>query len=220
MTQTVQKTVIYTVLIIWAFVCLFPIYWTASTAFKEAKDIYNQFGGALGGPVLRNKAFFFGAYQGRLENQTPPTANPLGCRTPAIPWAAVTPRWASPACNGGRQVDRRASVREQPRRGLAVSARVALNFLAATCRPRPIRAAGCSTASRTTTPSTGAGPSRLHNQPAATLFARYFFAGTRTRPPDGKNVLTLSRPARTTGRTRSNSATTGSCRPRPSTRCT
>jgi multiple sugar transport system permease protein len=41
MTQTVQKTVIYTVLIIWAFVCLFPIYWTASTAFKEAKDIYD-----------------------------------------------------------------------------------------------------------------------------------------------------------------------------------
>ncbi len=41
MTQTVQKTVVYAVLIIWAFVCLFPIYWTASTAFKEAKDIYD-----------------------------------------------------------------------------------------------------------------------------------------------------------------------------------
>jgi multiple sugar transport system permease protein len=41
MTQTVQKTVVYAVLVIWAFVCLFPIYWTASTAFKEAKDIYD-----------------------------------------------------------------------------------------------------------------------------------------------------------------------------------
>jgi multiple sugar transport system permease protein len=41
MTQPVQKMVVYAVLIFWAFVCLFPIYWTASTAFKEAKDIYD-----------------------------------------------------------------------------------------------------------------------------------------------------------------------------------
>ncbi len=40
MTQALQKTVIYAVLIAWAFVCLFPIYWTVTTAFKEAKDIY------------------------------------------------------------------------------------------------------------------------------------------------------------------------------------
>ena len=40
MLQALQKTAVYSVLIIWAFVCLFPIYWTASTAFKEAKDIY------------------------------------------------------------------------------------------------------------------------------------------------------------------------------------
>jgi multiple sugar transport system permease protein len=39
--QALQKTVVYAVLIVWAFVCLFPIYWTASTAFKEAKDIYD-----------------------------------------------------------------------------------------------------------------------------------------------------------------------------------
>jgi multiple sugar transport system permease protein len=38
--QILRKTVIYAVLIAWSFVCLFPIYWTASTAFKEAKDIY------------------------------------------------------------------------------------------------------------------------------------------------------------------------------------
>jgi multiple sugar transport system permease protein len=39
--QTLQKTVTYAILIIWAFVCLFPIFWVASTAFKEAKDIYD-----------------------------------------------------------------------------------------------------------------------------------------------------------------------------------
>jgi multiple sugar transport system permease protein len=38
--QALQKTVVYGVLIIWAFVCLFPIFWTVTTAFKETKDIY------------------------------------------------------------------------------------------------------------------------------------------------------------------------------------
>ncbi len=46
---------------------------------------YNQFGGTLGGPVRRNKAFFFGAYQGResrsdsvRSNAFPPTAAERG----------------------------------------------------------------------------------------------------------------------------------------------
>ena len=40
MNQALQKTVVYGVLIIWAFVCLCPIFWTVTTAFKETKDIY------------------------------------------------------------------------------------------------------------------------------------------------------------------------------------
>ena len=40
MNQALQKTVVYAVLIVWAFVCLFPILWTVTTAFKETKDIY------------------------------------------------------------------------------------------------------------------------------------------------------------------------------------
>jgi Carboxypeptidase regulatory-like domain/TonB dependent receptor/TonB-dependent Receptor Plug Domain len=37
--------------------------------FAPAKPVgtFNQFGGTLGGPVLRNKAFFFGAYEGYRE---------------------------------------------------------------------------------------------------------------------------------------------------------
>jgi multiple sugar transport system permease protein len=38
--QALQKTVVYAVLVLWAFVCLFPIFWTVTTAFKETKDIY------------------------------------------------------------------------------------------------------------------------------------------------------------------------------------
>ncbi|MDF2759778.1 MAG: carbohydrate transporter rane protein 2, family [Thermomicrobiales bacterium] len=41
MTHALQKTLIYAVLTVWTFVCLFPIYWTVTTAFKEAKDIFD-----------------------------------------------------------------------------------------------------------------------------------------------------------------------------------
>ncbi|MCB1488880.1 MAG: carbohydrate ABC transporter permease, partial [Bauldia sp.] len=35
----VTRILIYGVLILWAFICLFPIYWTFTTAFKEAPDV-------------------------------------------------------------------------------------------------------------------------------------------------------------------------------------
>ena len=37
-------------------------------ATSKAPDRANQFGGSLGGPIIRNKAFFFGDYQGLLLN--------------------------------------------------------------------------------------------------------------------------------------------------------
>jgi len=66
----------------------------------------NQFGATLGGPIMKNKLFFFGAFQGTIIRQDPanlqafvPTASML-----AGDWTAFT----SPACNAGRQITLRA----------------------------------------------------------------------------------------------------------------
>jgi multiple sugar transport system permease protein len=37
--RTLSRVLIYAALLFWAFVCLFPIYWTVSTSFKSAIDV-------------------------------------------------------------------------------------------------------------------------------------------------------------------------------------
>src|SRR5436190_11450902 len=62
----------------------------------------NQFGGTLGGPIVQNKLFFFGAYQGTTVRQQP-AANIAWVPTPAMLAGDFT-TFASPACNGGQQI--------------------------------------------------------------------------------------------------------------------
>ncbi|MEL6208187.1 MAG: carbohydrate ABC transporter permease, partial [Pseudomonadota bacterium] len=33
------RTAVYAVLVFWAFICLFPIFWTVTTSFKMAPDV-------------------------------------------------------------------------------------------------------------------------------------------------------------------------------------
>ncbi|MBI4888277.1 MAG: TonB-dependent receptor [Acidobacteria bacterium] len=66
----------------------------------------NQPGGVLGGPILADRLFFFGAYQGTFLRVTPADAI-TRIPTPATLAGDFT-AFASPACNRGQQVNLRA----------------------------------------------------------------------------------------------------------------
>ena len=62
----------------------------------------NQFGGDVGGPLVKNQLFFFGGYQGKVE-KTNPATNISFVPTAAMRAGDFT-EFASPACNSGRQI--------------------------------------------------------------------------------------------------------------------
>jgi carboxypeptidase family protein len=78
-------------------------HFNARNFFAPTRDSLrrHQFGGTLGGPIVRGKLFFFDGYQGRNEKSNPPEA------TSFVPTAAMRAgdftAIASPACSG-RQI--------------------------------------------------------------------------------------------------------------------
>src|SRR5881397_656461 len=62
----------------------------------------NQFGGTIGGPILKNNLFFFAGYQGTTTRQDPADTR-LFIPTPAM-MAGDWTTFASAACNAGRQI--------------------------------------------------------------------------------------------------------------------
>ena len=63
----------------------------------------NQFGGTLGGPIKRNKIFFFGGYEDTIIHQLP--ASNIEYVPNAQMLAGNFQAFASPACNAGRQIN-------------------------------------------------------------------------------------------------------------------
>ena len=80
----------------------------ARNAFAPQRDSLkrNQFGGVVGGPVIKNKLFFFGGDQSTTVRSAPVEGIAF-VPTPAMlagDWTAIT----TPVCNGGRQIALRA----------------------------------------------------------------------------------------------------------------
>ncbi len=76
----------------------------ARDAFASKRDSLkrNQFGGTIGGPMVKNKMFFFAGYQGTITRSDPPSTISCGPTQAMLngDFSAI----ASPACNGGRQI--------------------------------------------------------------------------------------------------------------------
>lgn len=151
----------------------------------------NQFGGTLGGPILQNKAFFFGGYQGRIERSNPPTV--IRWVPTAQMLAGDFTTFASPQCNGGRQIDLRA-----PFVGNRVAASQLSPQALAFARYLPAATDPCGRVQfgipNNSTEHQALGRIDYTLSAEHTIFTRYMFA--RYENPatyDGKNVLTLSR---------------------------
>jgi carboxypeptidase family protein/TonB-dependent receptor-like protein len=149
----------------------------------------NQFGGTLGGPIARDKLFFFGGYQGTVLRFRP--ADQIAWVPTRAMLAGDFTTFASAACNGGRQVTLRAPFvdnRVDPSQFSPAAMKLA-RWLPATSDP-----CGQITYQTGDDSNEGQAIGRIDFQwtPDHTVFGRYMNVFIKKTPPykgEGDNVL-------------------------------
>ena len=161
--------------------------------FSPARDSLNrnQFGGTVGAPIVKDRLFFFGGYQGTDVKSNPATTISY------VPTQAMLngdfTGFASAACNGGRGIALRAPFVDNQVSPSQLSP-VALNFL----KSVPVSTDPCGKLTygipNNSTEHQVLGKADYTLNRSHTVSARYFYA-VYDNPAtyDGKNVLTLSR---------------------------
>lgn len=165
--------------------------------FAIARDTLkrNQFGGTIGGPVRKDKLFFFAGFQGTIQKSSPPQTIAY------VPTAAMVSgdftAIASPACNGGKQITLPASLgfvnnQISPSKfdpaALKIDARL----------PTPPNACGQTTFGLLTNQNENLGVARVDYQMSDrhTIFGRTVVADLYVPSTyDGKDALTVSQNA-------------------------
>jgi TonB-dependent receptor-like protein/carboxypeptidase family protein len=150
-----------------------------------------QFGGTVGGPIARDRVFFFGAYQGKIEKTKPTTAQRF-VPTDAMRAGDFT-AFASAACNSGRAATLRAPFnnnRVEPALFSPAAVKL-LQYVPTTQDPCGLYQFGIP---NDNTEHQALGKVDYKISDAHAVFGRYLFA-VYDNPPyfDGKNALTLSR---------------------------